>query len=616
MELDLPLVLAMNMYDAVEKSGAKIRLDKAASMLGAPAVMTVGSREIGIEELINASLCVAEGREASLRGVKIPYGEEIESHIEEIRKEYKFEEIIGDSTPSRWAAVKLLENDYEFRDRLLKKGEDAKRIVDTAAEIRDHLYSLFKEDPSLIITEYRYGFVSGAIRGFYRPPAQSRANNSDLVDNIITHKVLGLPVFFLMIWGMFQLTFTAGAYPMEFLDMLVGRLANWTGSVLGDNIIRDLIVNGVIGGVGSVLVFLPNILILFFCISLIEDSGYMARAAFLMDRVMRMLGLHGKAFIPLLLGFGCNVPAIMATRTLETRRDRILTILINPLMSCSARLPVYVLLAGAFFPKENAGTLMFSIYLLGVVLAVVMARLFSKTILKSEASPFVMELPPYRMPTLKSSMIHMWDRAKMFLKKMGGIILIGSIVIWALTEFPRPAKILPPADSQNSATVETGILPPPNNGQGESPEISLNDPAISMEAQRLKNSYLGRLGRFMEPVIRPLGFEWKIGVALLSGVVAKEIVVSTLGVLYLGEEDEGGSENLQAALQKSELTPLRAYALMAFVLIYLPCLGTIAAIKRETNSWKWTAFSMGYSTALAWIVAFAIVNVGGLLGLG
>ena len=372
-----------------------------------------------------------------------------------------------------------------------------------------------------------------------------------------------------------------------------------------------------LGGLIALLVFLPNIFILFLCISFLEDSGYMARAAFLTDRVMHLIGLHGKAFIPMIMGFGCNAPAIMATRTLESERDRILSILINPLMSCSARLPVYVLITGAFFIPERAGTVIFSIYLLGLVLAIAMGRLFSKTVLPGKAAPFVMELPPYRLPTVRGLLIHTWDRGKIFLRKMGGVILVGSVAIWALSTFPRGVEFSRDYDGQIEGLrgrVEAGE---PSSSSAEALKKQIARLEAARESERIEGSYIGRIGKSMEPLFRPLAFDWRDAVALLTGFVAKEIVVSTLGVLYqVGTEEEERSEGLIQALRRSNMTPLVAYAFMAFVLIYTPCLGTVAVIRRETRSWKWTGFSVGYAVVLAWLVAFAIVQVGSLLGLG
>ncbi|MCZ7586543.1 MAG: ferrous iron transport protein B [Deltaproteobacteria bacterium] len=618
MELGRPLVLALNLYDQLEKSGARVDAERLGVLLGAPTVTTVGVTGRGVSDLVNLCLETAEKRGAPKRPVDISYGHEIEGHLNELVGMDGLAESAGrqGEYPPRYLAVKLLENDRDVVARLEQGvGGRAAGVLETAAKIREHLQSLFNDDPEMVITERRYGFVSGALRTTYQPAARERASISDLVDRILTHKVLGLPAFFFMIWAMFQLTFNIGQYPMDAIDAGVAWLGGAVTAVMGDGFFRDLIVEGALNGVGFVLVFLPQIFILFWCISLIEDSGYMARVAFLMDRVMRSVGLHGKAFIPLLMGFGCNVPAVMTTRTLDNQRDRILTMMVNPLMSCSARLPVYILLAGTFFTAQAAGTVIFSMYALGIGLAILMAKLFSGTVLKGQAAPFVMELPPYRMPTLRSSMIHMWDRGKVFLRKMGGVILIGSIVVWTLTFFPREAAYTQDYASQIAQT-ETSLAGLAEDAPAYA-ALSEQKTALenAMEGERIARSYIGRIGRSMEFFFAPMGFDWQTNVAILTGFVAKEIVVSTYGVIYqVGDSTDETSETLRGKLKRSTLTPLRAFGLMAFILIYTPCLGTIAAIRRETNSWKWTAFSIGYSLVLAYVVALGIIKGGTLLG--
>ncbi|MES0398028.1 MAG: ferrous iron transport protein B, partial [Syntrophobacteria bacterium] len=433
--------------------------------------------------------------------------------------------------------------------------------------------------------------------------------------------ILGFPVFIFFIWAMFQLTFTLGAYPMEWIDAGVSLLGAVVTALLPAGLLQDLLVNGIIAGVGSVIIFLPNILILFFCIAVFEDTGYLARAAFIMDRVMHVIGLHGKAFIPLLMGFGCNVPAIMATRTLESERDRLLSILINPLISCSARLPVYILLAGTFF-GASAGNVIFSIYALGIALAIAMGKLFSVTLFRGDIAPFVMELPPYRAPTLKSLLIHMWDRSQVFLRKMSGVILVGSILVWVLGSFPRSPDLHRGQAVERGVTSATQerVLTVTESEQPVSPAVTENNLKNSdpdNELARLESSFLGQLGHLIQPIFAPLGFDWRTSVAVLTGFVAKEIVVSTLGVLYAaGADVNEESEALRRSLRTSGITPLGAYALMAFVLIYIPCLATVAVIRRETNSWKWTGLSISYSLVLAWVVSFLIYQGGKVFGLG
>ena len=617
LQLGTKVVLALNMSDALHQSGARVDLEKLGTLLGAPAVFTVGHKGGGVRELMETVVRVAEDEHPLVRRVRIPYGHEIESHLGPLTEKAEALKLFEIPHPPRWVAIKALENDKELIEEVGKSGQKGARFLEEIEETRKHLYSLYGEEPETVFTERLYGFVAGILKEVYTAPPLDRISRSDQIDSVLTHKVLGLPVFFLMVWGVFQLTFAVGAAPMEWIDAFVSWLADFVGAHMDDGLLKSLVVDGVVSGVGSVLVFLPNIFILFMCISFLEDSGYMARAAFLTDRVMHLLGLHGKAFIPMLMGFGCNAPAIMATRTLESERDRILSILINPLMSCSARLPVYVLITGAFFAPEHAGTVIFSIYLLGLVLAIAMGRLFSKTILPGESAPFVMELPPYRLPTARGLLIHTWDRGKIFLRKMGGVILVGSVAIWALSAFPRDVPFSRDYDAEISdlqaQALEREAAGPTAKGfQGQIAGLE-----AAKEAERIEGSYIGRIGKAMEPVFLPLEFDWRNAVALLTGFVAKEIVVSTLGVLYqVGTEAEERSEGLIQALRKSEMTPLVSYAFMAFVLIYTPCLGTIAVIRRETNSWKWTAFSVGYAVGLAWVVAFVIVRGGQLVGLG
>ncbi len=617
LQLGSRLVLALNMSDALHQSGARIDTDKLGSLLGAPAVFTVGHKGEGIRELLATVVQVARNEHPQVREIRIPYGHEIEDHLGPLTEQAAALELFEVPHPPRWVAIKALEKDKEILQAIRDAGRKGALFLEEIEETRDHLYSLYGEEPETVFTERLYGFVAGVLKEVYAEPPLDRISRSDQIDGILTHKILGLPVFFLMIWAVFQLTFEVGAAPMEWIDAFVSWLANFTAAHMSAGLLENLVVDGMINGVGAVLVFLPNIFILFMCISFLEDSGYMARAAFLTDRVMHLLGLHGKAFIPMLMGFGCNAPAIMATRTLESERDRILSILINPLMSCSARLPVYVLVTGAFFPPEHAGTVIFSLYFLGLALAIAMGRLFSKTILPGKAAPFVMELPPYRLPTARGLLIHTWDRGKIFLRKMGGVILAGSVAIWALSAFPRDVPLSRDYDAEIHR-VQTQALEQGNRG-AVSEEVAgrIADLEAAKEAERIEGSYIGRIGKAMEPVFRPLGFDWRNAVSLLTGFVAKEIVVSTLGVLYqAGAEADQKSEGLIQALRKSDMTPLAAYAFMAFVLIYTPCLGTIAVIRRETNSLKWTAFSVGYAITLAWVVAFIIAQGGRLLGLG
>jgi len=612
-ELGVKLILALNMADVAEARGHEIDSGKLGTLLGVPVVFTVGTKNQGIKELLDKVVAVAEDRDTVSRHIHIAYGHELEKEIKKIQDVIWQDPSIGRRYSTRWLAVKLLENDGAVKEGVGALGGIGSRILAQADAGRARLTQLYQDDTEMVLTDQRYGFIGGALKEVLRVSAASKFDLSRQIDLVLTNRLLGFPIFIFFIWAMFQLTFTLGAYPMAWLDAGVGWLGGVVAKVLPAGVFRDLVVDGVIAGVGSVIIFLPNILLLFFCIALFEDTGYLARAAFIMDRVMHLIGLHGKSFIPMLMGFGCNAPAIMAARTLESERDRILTILINPLMSCSARLPVYVLLAGTFF-GASAGNVIFSIYALGIALAIAMGKLFRLTLFRGESAPFVLELPPYRVPTLKSLLIHMWDRSAIFLRKMGGVILVGSMVVWFLGAFPRQpvAPVVEPVARSQTAPV----TPDPAELSSAGPRSRHDKEAPERERLRLERSYLGRLGRVIQPIFAPLGFDWQTSVAVLSGFVAKEIVVSTLGVLYAaGSEGNDENEALRGALRASGMTPLAAYALMAFVLTYVPCLATVGAIRRETNSWKWTAFSIAYTLTLAWVVAFVIFQGGRLIGL-
>ena len=621
-ELDTKVIYVLNMADVARQRGVKIDGEKLSELLDVPVVFTVGNKNEGTDQLLKAIIAVAETDIELPRTRRVYYGKDIEKTIGELSTFIK--DKMGKRLPHsvRWIAVKLLEKDKIVQARTLQAASpEGEAILCEAEQKRERLRQFFDEEPEIVMTDHRYGFIAGIVKEALKTVSGRRIDISRQVDQILTNRLLGLPIFVFFIWAMFQVTFSLGTYPMGWIDSGVGWLGGAIGGRLPQGLLHDLIVDGIIAGVGSVIIFLPNILILFFCIALFEDTGYMARAAFLMDKVMHLIGLHGKSFIPLLMGFGCNAPAIMATRTLESEKDRILTILINPLMSCSARLPVYILLAGTFFGVK-AGNAIFSIYALGIVLAILVGRLFRSTVLRGKVAPFVMELPPYRAPMFKGLLIHMWDRSKIFLKKMGGVILIGSVVVWFLSAFPQDIEYSRDYESEIAAVhakYETPIL----QLQGNSGEALMRqrDKAISaVEAQKarekVEKSYMGYLGKALAPIFAPIGMDWRGSVAVISGFVAKEIVVSTMGVLYaVGADGTERNEALKGALKKSGMTALSAYAMMAFVLIYVPCLATVAVIKRETNSWKWTFFSIGYSTVLAWVVAFLIYQGGKVIGL-
>jgi ferrous iron transport protein B len=617
-ELDCKVIFALNMVDVARSRGIKIDAQKLSELLDVPVIFTVGNRNEGIEALLKLAIEVAHSERVAPVSRRVKYNKDIEAAIQALSS--AIQEHLDGLLPynPRWTSVKLIEDDPVVKAHIVAKaGEKSGRILDLAQTQRQILISRFDEEPEMVTTDERYGFISGIIKEIYTTSTRQRVDISRNVDLVLTNRFLGLPIFFIFIWAMFQLTFSLGAYPMDWINGAVNGLSTALARSLGPSLFKDLLLNGVVAGVGSVIVFLPNILILFFCIALFEDTGYMSRAAFLMDKIMHLIGLHGKSFIPMLMGFGCNVPAIMATRTLESRKDRILTILITPFMSCSARLPVYIVLAGTFFGAK-AGSVIFGVYLTGILLSIIFGRVFRSTLLKGEEAPFVMELPPYRMPMLKSLLIHMWDRARMFLRKMGGIILAGSIVIWVLSTFPRdnPSMVDPGAQpaAMQDAAADRPAMSADGGPKALEPAQDQNLPKSEGLGHGMEKTYMGRIGKVIEPLFLPLGIDWRGGVALLTGFVAKEIVVSTLGVLY-AEGKAAEEEVLQQALRASGMTPLSALAMMLFVLLYVPCLATVSAIRRETGSSRWMIFSVVFSTAMAWIVAFIVYQGGRLLGL-
>ena len=617
-EIDCKVLFALNMEDVAQTRGIKIDAKKLSELLDVPVVFTVGNKNKGIDTLLEKAIELAESNYVIPIKRKVKYSKDIEDSISKL--EHFIESQAEGSIPYniRWTAIKLIEDDKIVKEHIqMKTGKNGRKILKEATAHRDFLVDRFDDEPEIVMTDERYGFIAGIIREVLTTSTKQRVDISRNVDLVLTNRFIGFPIFIFFIWAMFQLTFSLGVYPMEWIDSGIKLFSTSLAQVLPDNIFKDFLINGVIAGVGSVIIFLPNILILFFCISLFEDTGYMSRAAFLMDRIMHLIGLHGKSFIPMLMGFGCNVPAIMASRTLESEKDRILTILITPFMSCSARLPVYIVLAGAFF-GVRAGSVIFGIYLLGIILSIITGRLFRSTLLRGVDAPFVMELPPYRIPMIKSLLIHMWDRSKMFLKKMGGIILAGSVVVWALSAFPRniPYSINYASEIERVKTsFQTEIATTHEPGKAlltQKRDLAVAKLARAMKAEHAEKSFMGRIGKVVAPIFEPIGIDWRGSVALLTGFVAKEIVVSTMGILYAGDENKD-SEALKNALLSSGMTPLGALAMMVFVLLYMPCLATLAAIKRETTSWKWMTFSISYSTILAWTAAFIVYQGGKII---
>ena len=573
------MVVALNMYDELEHRGARLDHDNLGRMMGVPMVPVVARTGRGIENLLDTIIAVYENEDDRVRHIHINQGHIIEEALGALNEELKrYRNRLPNVYPPRYLAMKLLERDRDIEEILGKYPEYTDWATLRDREVK-RVEELLDADIETAFAERKYGFISGALKETFEPGEHEQPKVGAAIDAIVTHKFWGFPVFFLIMWLMFYCTFSLGAYPQEWIEHIVEWLSRVVSGLMPEGTLKDLIVDGVIGGVGSVIVFLPNIMILYLFISFMEDSGYLARAAFIMDKVMHHLGLHGKSFIPLVMGFGCNVPAIMASRTIESRSSRLITVMITPFMSCSARLPIYIVFAGAFFPK-SAGLVLFVLYVAGVLMAVLTAKLMRRFMFKVDETPFVMELPPYRVPTVKTTLIHMWDKCAQYLRKMGGMILVASIFIWFLSYYPKSV------DSDTS------------------------------QAAHYENSYLGTIGKACEPIFEPLGFNWKSSVALLSGVAAKEIVVSTLGVLYSeGEEDSGrdGEVTLRYRLAASnDFDTASAMAFLIFILIYFPCIATVMAIASELG-WKWAVGSIVYSTTLAWIVAYAVYNLINLL---
>jgi len=607
LELGADVVLDLNMWDEHLACGAQLDCERLSTLLGAPAVPTVGHRAEGAEELLDTAIQLAENRATPHRHVPVSYGPHVDDVLVRLEEELrKRPDMVGDY-PLRWVAIKLLEGDSEI-EWLFTSGEQGdeklRRLVE---EGRRHIRTATGSDAEKVISEGRYGYIEGALRESMVEQTVDRMELSRQIDNVFTNRFLGYPIFFLFVWLLFELTFRVGTYPMDWIDAFVGWLAGALSAALPESMLTSLLIDGVIGGVGSVIIFLPNIAILFFGIAFLEDSGYMARAAFLMDRVMHTLGLHGKSFIPMLMGFGCSVPAIMATRTLESTRDRVLTILVVPFMSCSARLPVYLLIAGTFF-AGRAGLAVFAVYVIGVLTAFLVGRVLAKTLFRSTPAPFVMELPPYRLPTARGLFVHTWERVRVYLKKMGGVILIASVVLWALGTFPKPPAEEVARYEEDIAEFSTEPTP--------AATARVEELETELEELRIRHSFVGRTGRALEPAMRPLGFTWEMGVGLVTGFVAKEVVVSTLGVLYQASAEES-TESLSEALRSpsSGVTPLAAFAFMVFVLLYTPCIATVAAIRREAGA-GWMYFALVLQTGLAWLVSFGIYQIGSLVGLG
>ena len=575
------MVIALNMYDELERSGAKFDHNALGEMIGIPMVPVVSPTGRGIEELLDTIIALYENSDKRERHVHINYGSVIEENLEELNTDIrKHRDELPAHFPPRYFALKLNEGDRDVWE-MLKATSHIERWLRMAREAREQIEEALNTDIETALAERKYGFVSGALKETYSAAEYNRNTLSDKLDDIVTHRIWGYPIFFGIMWFMFYCTFTLGAYPQAWIEAGVEWLYDTVHGLMGEGALRDMLTDGVISGVGSVLVFLPNIMILYLFISFLEDSGYLARAAFIMDKVMHRMGIHGKSFIPMVMGFGCNVPAIMACRTIECRTSRLITVMVVPFMSCSARLPIYMMIVGIFF-SQWAGTTLFLLYILGIALAVISARLMRRFMFREQEAPFVMELSPYRMPTAKTTLKHMWNKCAQYVKKMGGLILIASIVVWLLSYYPRPEQ--------------------------SNEEVSL---------PRYEQSYMGKIGQFCEPVFEPMDLGWQASVAILSGIPAKEIVVSTMNVLYAHPDDTETAEgeelslHAQERIAKSMSTP-SAVAFLIFSLLYLPCIATIMAIASELN-WKWAVGSALYNTAVAWLLAWVAYLVTSLI---
>lgn len=606
LELKVPLVLVFNMADIARKSGRKTDIELLSELFGAPIVETVGRSGMGNKEVLEAAIDVLNRKKR--KKVEIKYGEEIENEIVRIKSVLRREKIPEFKFDTRWAIVKLLEQDNEVIDTIKKaSGLKYQKLEEEIANSIKHITSILRNTPEVIIAEARYGFISGALLESYKEVDTVKLDVSGKVDRILTNRILGIPIFALIMWLMFQFVFTLGKYPMNWIDIGFEKLGALITNVMPEGLISSLLVDGIIGGVGGVIIFTPNIMLLFFSIAVLEDSGYMARAAFVMDRIMHKIGLHGKSFIPLIIGFGCTVPAYMGSRILENKKDRLVTMHINTFMSCGARLPVYILFAGAFFPAA-AGNVIFSIYIIGVLMAVIMAKVLRATRFKGMSDPFVMELPPYRIPTLKGILIHTWERTWMYVKKAGTVILAISVLMWILFTFPligdNYSTDYEVQISEIEQSYQSGVIT-----QGE-----LDEKVAAIEGrmagERLGYSAAGRIGHFLEPVFKLIGFDWKMTVATISGIAAKEVIVSTMGTLYSIEEADGQSDTLKTALSKN-YPPLVGYNFMLFTLLYFPCLTAMVIFRREAGT-KEMLFQVGYTLLLAWVVSFLVYQIGRL----
>jgi ferrous iron transport protein B len=610
-DMGVQIVIALNMYDELENKGGTLDHVSLGKLLGVPVIPTVSSKGKGIRELFDKIIEVYEVRDPLVRHIHINYGTEIENSICALQSRIKIEDnrAFTNIVSARYLAIELLENDKEYSNSITRCSNSAE-IIDIGRKEYSRLEKLFSDPVETVITDLRYGFISGALKETLKITKVERLGKTKLIDNYLTNKYLGIPIFIFFMWLTFFTTFKLGGYPKSWMEMGIGKISELISNTLAPGILRDFLTEAIIGGVGGVIVFLPNIIILFLFISFMEDTGYMARAVFITDKFMHKIGLHGKSFIPLFMGFGCNVPAIMATRIIESRRDRLITMLITPFMSCSARLPVYILFISAFFPR-NQGTVLFFLYMLGTLFAILSALFLKRVFFKSPDIPFVMELPPYRVPTVRSVFKHVSYRTSLYFKKIGGVILIASVIVWILSNFPRSVSTSRDYRNELSAIEKSNLSPVKK-------DEAANTILLEQKGDKHTKSFMGIIGRSIEPVMKPLGFDWHLSVSILSGLAAKEVVVSTLGVIFQAD-NQSGSKSLVEKIQtqkdsggKTVFTPLIAFSFMLFILTYFPCVGVVAAIRRESGSWKWAAFTVIYTTGIAWLLSFTVFQIGSM----
>lgn len=618
-DMNLKVVMALNMYDELKDKGDELDIKQLGYLLGMPVCPTVSRDGTGIPELFDTVIKIYTQSDPKLaRHIHINHGAELEKSIDRIKLLLQKNQSLRDKYSTRYLAIKYLEDDKDI-EKIIDTLPNRDEIISARVIEEQRIIDLLHTNTESAIVDAKYAFIQGALAETYKPhqDATPRKTITDKIDAIVTNKWMAFPIFIAVLYLIFQTTFAVGDYPMQWIDWFVGKFGDFVATFMADGWLKDLVVDGIISGVGSVLVFLPNILILYFFISLMEDSGYMSRAAFIVDKLMHKIGLHGKSFIPMVMGFGCNVPAIMATRAIESRKSRMITIAIIPFMSCAGRLPIFVLLAGAFFP-HNAALVLLGIYLLGIVLAILSAIVLSKFV-KDDDLPFVMELPPYRIPTAKAIWRHTWEKGQQYLQKMATTILICSVIIWFLGYFPKNKELMA-AQEEYATLAQT----PAGRLSANADEVDVNAAAAtkqelmtridSLYAYQQENSYIGQLGRMVSPALDPLGFNWKMDVGLLTGIAAKELVVSTLGVMYSegAKVSEGHDMSEDTQLQSAlvnDVTPAAALSFMVFILLYFPCVATFVAIKNETGKWRWAVACCAYTMAVAWIMSFIVYRL-------